>query len=236
LTLAAGQPIRGDPPTKLRVVVFGAHPDDPESGCGGLIALLTQAGHEVIVAYGTCFRGDRTFFGKPEADVRRGEAVAACRILGARPVFFPFAHEKLVADHATLETIRKWLGDVKPDIVVTHWPLDTHENHHVVSSLVWQCYQAQGGWNLYFFEVMTNQQSLDFKPTHYLDIEPVRDLKKKALDCHISQKPDEIWKVHEAMHQRRGKECGVAHAEAYRLPVAKDGCALLPLNFLSPKP
>jgi hypothetical protein len=32
---------------KLRVVVFGAHPDDPESG-GGLIAALTSAGHEVV--------------------------------------------------------------------------------------------------------------------------------------------------------------------------------------------
>jgi len=27
---------------KLRVIVLGAHPDDPESGCGGLIALLTK--------------------------------------------------------------------------------------------------------------------------------------------------------------------------------------------------
>ena len=58
-----------------------------------------------------------------------------------------------------------WLDEVKPDIVVTHWPLDTHPNHHVVSSLVWQCYKRQGGWNLYFFEVMTDQQTLAFGPT-----------------------------------------------------------------------
>ena len=62
---------RGQPAKKLKVVVFGGHPDDPESGAGGLIATLTGLGHEVILAYGTAFRGDRQFFGRPEAEVRR---------------------------------------------------------------------------------------------------------------------------------------------------------------------
>src|SRR3954462_12056706 len=83
----AGQPDQAD--RKLRVVVFGGHPDDPESGAGGLIATLTKQGHEVICAYGTAFRGDRRFFDRPEAEVRRGEATAACNVLGAVPKFFP---------------------------------------------------------------------------------------------------------------------------------------------------
>src|SRR5438876_6103606 len=87
---------------KLRVVVFGGHPDDPESGAGGLIALLTQQGHEVILAYGTAFRGDRRFFGRPESEVRREEATAACQVLGAKSHVFVYSHEKLVADAATL--------------------------------------------------------------------------------------------------------------------------------------
>ena len=37
-----------EPDKKLKVVVFGGHPDDPESGAGGLIATLTRQGHEVI--------------------------------------------------------------------------------------------------------------------------------------------------------------------------------------------
>jgi LmbE family N-acetylglucosaminyl deacetylase len=80
-----------DPPAKkLRVVIFGGHPDDPESGAGGLVALLTRQGHEVILADGTAFRGDRKFFDRPEADVRREEATAACQVLGATPKFFPY--------------------------------------------------------------------------------------------------------------------------------------------------
>ncbi len=221
-----------DSPTKkLRVVVFGGHPDDPESGAGGLIAALTQQGHEVICAYGTSFRSDRRFFVRPEDEVRREEATAACNVLGAKPKFFPYAHEKLIADEATLKDVSSWLAEVKPDIVVTHWPVDTHLNHHVVSSLVWQCYQRKGGWTLYFFEVMTDQQTIGFAPDLFLDIASVRDMKKRSLDAHKSQGPDEIWQVHERMHRIRGAECGVEYAEAYKLVEAKDGCPVLPVHF-----
>jgi LmbE family N-acetylglucosaminyl deacetylase len=131
--------------TPLKVVVFGGHCDDPESGAGGLIARLTRQGHQVIVAYGTVFRGGRRYFDRPEADVRREEATEACRVLGATPKFFPYAHETLEADAGTLRAVAAWLDEVKPHVVVTHWPLDTHPNHHVVSSLVWRCYRRQGG-------------------------------------------------------------------------------------------
>jgi LmbE family N-acetylglucosaminyl deacetylase len=216
---------------KLKVVVFGGHPDDPESGAGGLVATLTAMGHEVILAYATAFRSDRKFFGRPEAEVRRAEATAACSVLGAIPKFFPYAHEKLVADATTAQAVGTWFAEVKPDIVVTHWPLDTHPNHHAISSLVWQCYQRTGGWNLYFFEVMTDQQTIAFKPELYLDIKTVRDIKRRALDEHKSQDPAEIWTAHERMHRRRGAESGTEYAEAYSLVEAKKGCALLPVQF-----
>jgi len=226
---------RGPSAKKLKVVVFGGHPDDPESGAGGLIATVTGLGHEVILAYGTAFRGDRQFFGRPEADVRRAEAAAACKVLGATPKFFPYAHEKLVADAATLQDVSAWLDEVKPDIVVTHWPLDSHENHHAVSSLVWQCYKRKGGWNLYFFEVMTGEQTIAFKPELYLDIKPVRDIKRNSLEEHKSQEPAKIWEFHERMHRRRGAECGTEFAEAYSLVEAKQGCPLLPVLFREKK-
>src|SRR5438477_13126699 len=85
--LAAAAGGAGPPEKALRVVVVGGHPDDPESGAGGLIATLSRRGHEVIVAYGTAFRGDRRLFDRPEAEVRRAEATAACKVLGASPKF-----------------------------------------------------------------------------------------------------------------------------------------------------
>jgi LmbE family N-acetylglucosaminyl deacetylase len=225
----------GDRTKPLKVVVFGGHPDDPESGAGGLVRLLATRGDEVILAYGTTFRGDRRFFGRLEADVRREEATAACKVLGATAKFFPFAHEKLVADSETLRAIAAWLEEVKPDIVVTHWPLDTHPNHHTVSSLVWQCYKRKGAWNLYFFEVMTDQQTIAFHPELYLDISAVRETKRQALEKHKSQEPAAIWMAHEAMHRRRGAESGTEFAEAYSLVEAKPGCPLLPVRLLDKK-
>ena len=116
---------------------FEGHPDDPESR-GRRPDRYAHSGrcNIVILAFRavTTFRSDRRFFGRLEAEVRREEATAACKVLGAKPKFFPYAHETLVADEATLRAVSAWLDEVKPDVVVTHWPLDTHPNHHTVSS------------------------------------------------------------------------------------------------------
>lgn len=242
---------------RLRVVVFGAHCDDPECGAGGLIGLLSKAGHEVHVAYLTTHRGTRTVNGEPEDTVRRRESTEACRILGAEAKFFPYPHEALYADTQTIHAVSDWLAEVKPDIVLTHWPLDTHPNHHVTSSLVWQAYEhrgqiwgqsatsqpaagslAQGDWNLYFYEVNTftdpkDLETLAFSPTLYLDISSVRDTKKKALDCFKSQAQYNLWEVQDNMHRHRGAQCGVPFAEAYFLTEAKPGRPVLPVSFLS---
>jgi LmbE family N-acetylglucosaminyl deacetylase len=79
---------------------------------------------------------------------------------------------------------------------------------------------------------MTDQQTVAFDPDLYLDIGPVRDVKKRALDEHKSQEPGAIWEAHEKMHRRRAGECGVEVAEAYKLVEAKEGRPLLPIKFL----
>ncbi len=39
------------PEKKLKVIVTGGHPGDPEYGCGGTVARLTALGHEVVLLY-----------------------------------------------------------------------------------------------------------------------------------------------------------------------------------------
>src|SRR6266852_4782593 len=72
----------------LRIVCVGAHPDDPESGCGGTLARYASAGHAVTVIYLT--RGEAGIAGKSHeeaAAIRTAEAEAACKILGGKPIF-----------------------------------------------------------------------------------------------------------------------------------------------------
>src|SRR5437867_2446051 len=76
------------PQRRLKIVCVGAHPDDPESGCGGTLARYAEAGHTVSVIYLT--RGEAGIAGRTHAEaarIRTAEAEAACKILGARPTF-----------------------------------------------------------------------------------------------------------------------------------------------------
>jgi len=230
--LSASAFAQAAPERKLRIVVFGAHCDDPETGAGGLVARLTQAGHEVFLAYAATFRGDRVINGEPEDTVRRRESTAASAILGATPYFFPYDMATLANDAATAKAFNEWLTGINPDIVLAHWPFDTHPNHQAVGALAWQAYKHEGGWSLYYFEVLSKTQSLSYQPNVYVDITGVADIKKKAVDCLASQDANELWMLHDAMHVARGMECGCARAEAYYLTEVKAGSATLPVAVL----
>src|SRR5271163_3261765 len=68
---------------RLKVVVTGGHPGDPEYGCGGTIALYSDLGHEVVLLYLNKGEGnDKTAHGPNP--VRVAEATKACEILKAR--------------------------------------------------------------------------------------------------------------------------------------------------------
>jgi LmbE family N-acetylglucosaminyl deacetylase len=75
---------------------------------------------------------------------------------------------------------------------------------------------------LYFFEVNSGSQTLGFAPTAYVDITPTRARKKEALFAHHSQNGEQIYRQHhEIMESFRGRELGVAAAEAF-VPLARD--------------
>jgi LmbE family N-acetylglucosaminyl deacetylase len=200
----------------MKTLVFGAHPDDPESGCGGFAAQSVKAGHEVVFMYATAYRQGRQFFGRPEREVRTEEALSACEVIGVRGIILGFLHEGIDVNTQNVEKITEVLMKERPDVVIAHWPVDTHPDHRCVGTLALSAYlRPETDFEFYYFEVMTGLQSLHFHPTHYVDISDVAEVKHQALLCHKSQDGEYVWQDHELMHRFRGRECGVERAEAY---------------------
>jgi len=204
-------------PRQLRVVVAGAHPDDPETGCGGTIARLSDAGHEVVILYLT--RGERGIKGKSYEEagrIRTVEAQKACEILKARPVFAGQVNGKVEVNYERYDEFLKLVQSEQPDVVFTHWPIDTHEDHRATSLLVYDAWlRMERKFALYYFEVMTGMQTSQFSPTHYVDITATEARKRTACFAHASQNPEEFYAVHDQMNRCRGMELGSKYAEAF---------------------
>jgi len=208
----------------LRIVCVGAHPDDPESGCGGTLARYAAAGHAVTVIYLT--RGEAGIPGKSHeeaAAIRTAEAEAACKILGGKSIFAGQIDGATEVTHRSAEVLARLLAEEKPDVVFTHWPIDTHFDHQAASMLTIRAYLAsRPRCVLCFFEVNSRSQTLGFMPTAYVDITATRDKKKQALFAHVSQGGERIYRDHhEVMETFRGRELGVAAAEAF-VSLARD--------------
>lgn len=203
---------------QLRVVCVGAHPDDPESGCGGTLARYSEAGHKVSIVYLT--RGERGVLGKSleeAAAIRTAEAREACTILGAQPRFAGQVDGATEVNRERVADFVKLLAAEEPDIVFTQWPIDTHMDHQVTGLLTLRAhFAASRRFRLYFYEVDAGAQTQGFRPTDYVDITGVREKKKKALFAHKSQHGDEIYsRHHEVMEDFRGREARVPAAEAF---------------------
>jgi LmbE family N-acetylglucosaminyl deacetylase len=194
----------------LKVVVSGAHPDDPESGCGGSIGRFVSLGHEVTVLYLT--RGEAGIEGVSHdeaAKIRTAEAIEACKVMGARPLFAGQIDGNTIINKKAYSEIAEIIESESPDIVFTHWPIDTHPDHRVNSSLVFNAWNRfrwdeSKAFDLYYYEVLTGEQTLNFHPTHFIDITESFSIKKEATLKHVSQKASEWFNIHQKMDEFRG--------------------------------
>lgn len=203
---------------KLNIVIVGGHPDDPESGCGGTIALYSDQGHNVTILYLT--RGEAGIPGKSmqeAAAIRTAECEKACAILNARPVFAGQIDGDTELNQSRYADFRKLLDAERPDIVFTHWPVDSHRDHRAASLLAYDAWiQGSRTFDLYYFEVDQGEQTQIFHPTDYVDISQAVNRKQAACFAHTSQDPETtFWPLHERMARFRGMECGVENAEGF---------------------
>ncbi len=203
----------GSRPTtrKLKIIVAGGHPGDPEYGCGGTIARFTDLGHEVVLLY--LNEGD---WMENSAETRVAEAKAACEILKTRPLYAGQRNGHAIVDETHYEAFGKLVLAEKPDAVFTQWPVDSHRDHRAISMLAFDAWrQSKRAFALYYYEVSNGEDTLQFSPTSYVNFETTESRKRAACFAHASQTPDRYYALQDQVAKFRGLESGCARAEAF---------------------
>jgi len=126
-----------DNPGKLRIIAFGAHPDDCEIKAGGVAAMWAAQGHHVkFVSTTNGDIGHWKMAGGPLAQRRTAEVKKAAEILGIETEVLDNHDGELMPTlenrKAFVRLIREW----KADIVLSHRTNDYHPDHRYTGVLV----------------------------------------------------------------------------------------------------
>jgi len=202
---------------KMKIVVSGGHPGDPEYGCGGTVARMTAMGHEVVLLY--LNHGGGGIPGKSRAEaarIRTGEAENACAILKTRPAFAGQIDDHAIVDNAHYDDFQKIIASENPDAVFTQWPIDNHPDHRATFNLTYNAWKELGKkFALYYYEVSDGEDTLQYSPNRYLDITETEPIKRRACYAHASQLPNMFYALQTAVAKFRGIESGYKQAEAF---------------------
>jgi LmbE family N-acetylglucosaminyl deacetylase len=120
-----------------RVLVIGAHPDDIEIGCGGTILRLVEGCPELewywVVLSGDGERGREALASAsefvPRADRRQ------VIVKSFRDGFLPYT------GGAVKEFFEELAATVSPDLILTHWRNDLHQDHRLAAELTWNTFR-----------------------------------------------------------------------------------------------
>lgn len=122
---------------KLRIICFGAHPDDCELKAGGVALLWAAQGHKVkFVSVTNGDIGHWRDAGGPLARRRKAEVEAAARILGITTEVLDIHDGELLPTLENRRTITRLIREWQADIVMSHRPNDYHPDHRYTGVLV----------------------------------------------------------------------------------------------------
>ncbi|MBX6315262.1 MAG: PIG-L family deacetylase [Isosphaeraceae bacterium] len=227
-----------------RVLAIHAHPDDLEFQCAGTLALLAEAGCSITMATmtpGDC--GSAVHDAEAIAAIRRGEARASAERIGADYLCLEFRDLAIFNEDESRRRVVEVLRRTRPDIILTAPPVDYLCDHEATSLLVRDaCFIAPvpnfatRQWDpapplakiphLYFVDPLegADREGRPLPADFYVDISRVFEIKRAMLACHASQRDwllkqhglDEYLNSQAAWSAHRGREIGVAYAEAFR--------------------
>lgn len=190
---------------KTAFAIF-AHPDDIELVAAGTLLLLKRAGWDVHYMNLSCGNlGSMTCSAAETAQTRRIESQNAAQILGA--TWHPsLAHDlDIYYERGLLRRLAAVVREVRPQIVLTHSPVDYMEDHVNTARLATTAVFGRGMPNfatdpplphvagqvtLYHAQPHLNRDPLGkmVQPELFVDVTEVMSRKREALAAHISQK------------------------------------------------
>jgi LmbE family N-acetylglucosaminyl deacetylase len=182
LRSAVGEKPLVAPPSYRRALVLAPHPDDEAVGCGGTLAVLTEQGAEVTVAFAS--DGDATRgAGIPADEVarrRRGEAEESCAVLGcARPRFLG-QPDGAVDGPAVARALTGLCAELRPEALFLPWFLDGHHDHEAVNLAVAEA-ELDASIDVWGFETWTPVAA-----NRIVDVSATIDRKKAAIAAHTT--------------------------------------------------
>ena len=122
---------------KLRIIVFGAHPDDAQYKAGGTAAKWAKLGHHVkLVSVTNGDIGHWQMAGGPLAQRRLAEVKKADALIGAETQVLDIHDGELMPTLENRQKIIRIIREWQADIVIAHRPWDYHPDHRYVGVLV----------------------------------------------------------------------------------------------------
>ena len=138
MAVAVARPsLQSTPPAPLRIIAFGAHPDDAELKASGVAAMWAAAGHKVKFVAMT--NGDIGHFesaGGPLAKRRKAEVAECAKILGIENEVLDIHDGELVPSLENRRKVARLIRDWQADIVMGHRPYDYHPDHRYTGVLM----------------------------------------------------------------------------------------------------
>ena len=223
-----------------KVLAVGCHPDDIEIMCAGTLALLKDYNWSVTISTmtaGDC--GSATLSKEEISEIRKKEALTSAKILNAN--YYCMENEDIFVlyDRPTLLKAIDLVRKVKPDIVITHSPVDYMVDHETTSRIIKTACFSAGIQNiktetepymkipyLYYMDPLEGIDDLGqrINPTTLVDITSKINIKEKMLSTHKSQRDwlmshngiDEYTIAMKEFSALRGKEYGSQFAEGFR--------------------
>lgn len=200
--LATGVQAKSDPQPappprdgKLRIIAFGAHPDDCELKVGGMAARWAAAGHHVkLVSVTNGDIGHWKSAGGPLALRRKAEVEKAARLLGIHTQVLDIHDGELEPTLEHRRTITRLIRQWDADIVLAHRPNDYHPDHRYTGVLVQDAaymvtvpffcpdvpYQTKNPVFLYYSDRF--ERPNPFRPDVVVDLDEVINRKLAALE------------------------------------------------------